>query len=124
MAPAWLLVGCGGFAGAVLRWGAGTAIARAGGAFPWATLAVNAIGCLAIGFVMSATETRGGISSEMRALVVTGVLGGFTTFSAFGWETFALLRAGSTGLAAANIAAQLALGIAAVACGFAWGRAG
>ena len=82
--------------------------------FPYGTLAVNLIGCLAIGFLSYLAETRGVFTAETRTLVFIGVLGGFTTFSAFGNETINLWRQGEGGLAALNVAAHLVLCLGAV----------
>jgi CrcB protein len=109
-----LLIGIGGFVGSVLRyWLSGLAqdLARAS-LFPWGTLAVNLLGCLAIGVVAQLAESRGAFSAETRLLVATGLLGGFTTFSAFGNETLLLLRDAERGLALANVLANVILGLA------------
>jgi len=109
-----LLIGIGGFVGSVLRyWLSGLAqdLARAS-LFPWGTLAVNLLGCLAIGVVAQLAEARGAFSAETRLLVATGLLGGFTTFSAFGNETLLLLRDAERGLALANVLANVILGLA------------
>lgn len=114
-----LLVGAGGFLGAVLRYlagGAVQALARSV-SFPWGTLVVNATGCLAIGVLSHLAEARGVIGAEQRLFLITGLLGGYTTFSAYGNETFLLLREGETALAAANALGQVALGLAAVWAG-------
>ena len=114
-----LLVGAGGMLGSLLRYWVGSAVqARLSPAFPYGTLSVNLIGCAAIGALaawMSARETP---PTELRLFAVVGILGGFTTFSAFGWETFALLREGSLQRAFANVALQLVLGLAAVWAGY------
>ena len=106
-----LIVGTGGFAGAVARYLAGgwilhqTAAAR----FPWSTLAVNVLGCLVMG-VLSGLATRlEWFTPQLRLLLLTGVLGGFTTFSAFGLETVYLLRRGEVFLAAAYMLASVVL---------------
>lgn len=119
-----LLVATGGAAGSVLRYLAGLATKSIAGdsAFPWGTLVVNVLGCAAIGAVLDWLPSRGEQAEQWRCLLVVGVLGGFTTFSAFGAETLALWRAGQLALALANVAAQLLLGLAAVAGG-AWLRA-
>jgi len=119
-----LLVATGGAAGSVLRYLAGLAAKSIAGdsAFPWGTLVVNVLGCAAIGAVLDWLPSRGEHAEQWRCLLVVGVLGGFTTFSAFGAETLALWRAGQPALALANVAAQLLLGVAAVAGG-AWLRA-
>lgn len=111
-----LLVAVGGACGAVARWAVGTWLAPAPDAFPafpLATLVVNVVGCACLGALASTTEPK----DSARLLLGTGVLGGFTTFSAFGLETVALLRTGATGLAALNVAANMGLGLAAAALG-------
>lgn len=119
-----LLAGVGGFVGAAGRYGLGGFAQRLGGstAFPVGTLAVNVLGCLAIGAIAGVTESRGPLSGEARALILAGVLGGFTTFSAFGLETTELVRAGHGGRAAINVVLQVALGLGAVWAGWAVGR--
>ena len=114
-----LLVGAGGFVDSVLRWALSTLVQDAahGARFPFGTLAVNVLGCLAIGVVVQLAETRSAIGAEVRLLVATGLLGGFTTFSAFGNETLDLLRADARALAAANVLANVLLGLAAVHAG-------
>jgi CrcB protein len=111
-----LLVGAGGFLGAVLRYLASGAVQAAAryGHFPWGTFAVNAAGCLLIGVVAGLAELRGVFSPEQRLFLITGFLGGFTTFSAYGYETYYLVRVGEVALAAANVAGQVAVGLAAV----------
>jgi fluoride exporter len=113
-----LLVGLGGFLGSVLRWGVGSLALRAlGASFPYGTLLVNVAGCAAIGAVSYLAEDRRVLSASSQAFLAVGVVGGFTTFSAFGNETLALARDGRTALAAANVAANVVLGLAAVWCG-------
>jgi CrcB protein len=110
-----LLVGLGGFLGSIARyWLSGLAHARFGAGFPWGTLAVNVLGCLAIGALSQVVEQRGGLAPELRALLVVGFLGGFTTFSAFGNETVDLFRSDERAVAWSNIAAQLVLTLGAV----------
>ena len=110
-----LLVGLGGFLGSLGRYGvSGLALRALGPAFPFGTLAVNALGCFAIGAVMFAAEDRELLSPSARAFLAIGVLGGFTTFSAFGHETLVQLRDGHCGFAAANVAANVILGLVAV----------
>ena len=116
-----LLVGSGGFLGSIARyWISELAQERLGPGLPWGTLAVNVLGCFAIGALAQLAEDRIAVPPEMRLLLVVGFLGGFTTFSAFGNETLNLFRAGDPLLGWANIALQLALTLGAV-----WaGRAG
>lgn len=111
-----LLVGAGGFAGALLRYGMSGLVSRQlpGALFPYGTLAVNAAGCLAIGAFLGLSDSRQLFGPELRAFVVIGVLGGFTTFSTFGFETFELLQDGQGLRALANVGAQVGLGVAAV----------
>ena len=111
-----LLVGLGGFLGSMGRWAlAGLAQRLAPGSFfPVGTLAVNVVGCLAIGAAYGLADARGVLSPETRAFVVAGVLGGFTTFSAFGYETMALLKDAELARAAVNILLHIILGLAAV----------
>ncbi len=114
-----LLAGLGGFLGSMLRFGLATAIARLrpGGAFPLETLVVNVSGCLAIGFLAGIFEVRGALTPAARAFLFAGLLGGYTTFSAFGAETFHLLRSAGAPLAALNVVAQVTLGLGAVWAG-------
>ncbi|MBK6941767.1 MAG: fluoride efflux transporter CrcB [Planctomycetes bacterium] len=122
--PLPVLVALGGALGAVARFVCGGAITRAvASSFPWGTLTVNVVGSLAIGAILGVAEGRGGLSDAWRAFAVTGVLGGFTTFSAFSAETLGLIQRAHYGVAAANVAVSVALGLAAVVLGFAIGRA-
>lgn len=89
---------------------------------PAGTLLVNILGCLLIGIVVAAFETRGRDSQLIRAFVVTGLLGSLTTFSTFGYQTVELAREGATKLVVLNIAANLAIGIAAVLIGLQIGK--
>lgn len=119
-----LLVGIGGFCGSAARYAvSGLAQRLLGAAFPYGTLAVNLAGCLCIGLGMQLVEERQLFSPETRALLLTGVLGGLTTFSTFGYESFALLRNGEWRLAALNCGLNLALGLLAVFAGWRLGRA-
>jgi len=119
-----ILVGLGGFVGTFVRYVLGGLIARSkgGATFPYETLAVNVIGCLAIGVLAELAETRGIFSGTTRAILFIGVLGGFTTFSTFGYETVQLLRDGQAVPATWNVGLQLALGLGAVWAGSALAR--
>ena len=97
-------------------------LTRAGEGFSWGTLAVNWLGCLAIG-TAAAVFAAVPHGPGLRLFLVTGVLGGFTTFSAFGLETFELLADGEGGQAFLYVAGSVAGGLAAVALGFFLGRA-
>ena len=108
-----LLVAGGGAVGSVLRYALSVlAVQSLGAGFPWGTLAVNVIGSALIGVCGGL-----GVSGEWRLLLVTGMLGGFTTFSAFSLET-GLLWQRAWWLAAAYVAASLVLGLAAFAVCF------
>lgn len=116
-----LLVGVGGFLGAIARYGVGKGLSQFSDAahwIPYGTLAVNVIGCLVIGLVSGFLDQREGVSVALRAFIFVGILGGFTTFSAFGYETFTLVRSGELGAAASNIAIQVAAGLVAVWLGY------
>jgi CrcB protein len=111
-----LLVGAGGFIGSILRYLASGYVQQwmQTASFPFGTLAVNVLGCLAIGFLSQLADARGVFTPETRALVFVGVLGGFTTFSTFSNESLNLLRGNEVFPALANIAAHLLLGLGAV----------
>ena len=110
------LAGIGGFIGSSARYAVSGYIQLWSKSirFPFGTLAVNLIGCLAIGFLSQLAESRGMFTAETRTLIFIGLLGGFTTFSAFGNETINLWRDGENLLAAANVAAHLLLCLGAV----------
>ena len=110
------LVGLGGFLGSVGRYLLSLLVASWSGAarFPYATLAVNVLGCLAIGVLSGLASRSGFLTPSLRLFLITGLLGGFTTFSAFGYETFLLGKDSLGAMALANIAAQIILGLGAV----------
>jgi fluoride exporter len=111
-----LLVGIGGFIGSILRFLFSGLVHQwtRRDDFPVGTLAVNVLGCLVVGFLSQLAEERGALTAEARAFLITGILGGFTTFSSFGNETMNLWRDGESFFALLNIAAQLVLGLGAV----------
>lgn len=116
MTYAWIVAGAA--LGAPLRYFVGSRVGTGQwGVFPMGTLAVNVSGCLLIGIVLGIAEERGPISRELRLLLVTGFLGGYTTFSAFGWETYSLLRAEDFIPAAAYVMASVFVGLSAVFVG-------
>ena len=110
------LAGIGGFIGSSLRYAVTGYVQTWSRSidFPYGTLAVNLIGCFLIGFLSQLAESRGILTAESRTFIFIGILGGFTTFSAFGNETMNLWREGENLLAMANIAAHLLLGLGAV----------
>ena len=87
--------------------------------FPWGTFVVNMVGCLAIGVVVGLMESRQLFSPEFRLFALIGVLGGFTTYSTFGYETFALLRDADYVRALLNVGIQVVLGLGLVWAGYA-----
>jgi len=119
-----LLVGLGGGAGAMLRYLTGVAAHRAlGGGWPWGTLAVNVIGGLAMGLLVDALALRAGEGQEqLRLLLGVGLLGGFTTFSAFSLELGLMLRRQELGEAAAYALGSVVLSVAALFIGMAVAR--
>lgn len=113
---ALLLVGLGGGLGSICRYLLGSALLQASGQgrFPLGTLAVNVIGCLLAGLLAGLVQRHELLDAQARLFLFTGLLGGFTTFSAFGLETVQLLRQGQTATAALYAGASLACGLAAV----------
>ena len=111
-----LLVGLGGFVGAIARWKLGGWLLHltVQEKFPYPTFAVNVAGCLAIGVLAGLAERQGMFAQGARLFLFTGLLGGFTTFSAFGLETFVLLRRGEPWIAALYVVASVLAGLAAV----------
>lgn len=117
----WLAVS--GAMGTLLRYGLSSLVQRyAGLTFPWGTMAVNLLGCFLFGLLWSVFENRMEVSMELRAVVLVGFLGGFTTFSSFAFEAAGLLRDGAWWRATAHIAGQNIVGIALVYLGLAAGR--
>lgn len=115
-----LAVGLGGFLGSVARYALSGAVTHWTGssAFPFGTLAVNLAGCFVIGVLGGAVEHLHWFSAQWRIFLFTGILGGFTTFSSFGLESWYLIRTGSTAYAVANALCSLVGGVLLVAVGF------
>ncbi len=114
-----LLIGAGGFCGAVLRYLlSGWAHRVYGGVLPVGTLLVNLVGCFALGVLMTLVE-RQALSPEVRLALGVGLLGALTTFSTFGYETVELVRRGALAPALGNVAGNVVLGVAAVWAGMA-----
>jgi CrcB protein len=115
----WFLVGAGGALGSLLRFFLqGQIQVAAGGRFPWGTLGVNLIGSAAIGALAAWLEKTSLPVQPLRAFLIVGILGGFTTFSSFALENLNLLRAGEGRLALLYLAASNVLGIGAAALCF------
>lgn len=109
----YFVVACGAAVGASVRWGIGGVVDRSPDDFPWATLLVNLVGCALAGLAIR-TIAR---DSERWTALVTGVLGGLTTFSAFSIETRSLLDAGRPAVALTYVGVSVVGGVLAVELG-------
>lgn len=118
-----LLVALGGAIGSVLRYVSSVAVSRwAGAPFPWGTLFVNIAGSFVIGLIMMWVLKAGEARENARLLMVTGVMGGFTTFSSFSWETWRLIEDGRLGAAGFNVALSVGACLLATAAAVALAR--
>jgi CrcB protein len=118
-----LIVGFGGFLGAIARHGVNVAMARLWTSpFPLGTFLINVSGSFALGLVASAAAERLGFGPSWRLLLGTGVLGAYTTFSTFELETNRLVEAGALAWAAANVVASFGAGFLALRLGALIGR--
>jgi CrcB protein len=118
---AYLLVAFGSGLGGAARLWVSTLVGRgAGTTFPWGTLAVNVLGCLAVGFLAALFEPASPlhVRQDLRVLLVIGVLGGFTTFSAFSLEALLLIQRGAVAAATAYVVASVALGLLAASAAY------
>lgn len=115
------MVGVGGFLGALARYGLSGLVHRVPGTatFPYGTLVVNLTGCLLIGLFAGLMEARQVFSPELRVFVLIGLLGGFTTFSTFGYESFMLIRDAEYLRVIANVGIHVIVGLALVWLGYA-----
>jgi fluoride exporter len=112
--PVPLLVALGGALGSVARYLLAGVVHRVSSPyFPYGTFVVNVLGCLAFGAIFALSEERAAVGSSARAFLLVGVLGGFTTFSSFTFETFQLIRDGELLLASANAVGQVVIGLGA-----------
>ena len=111
-----LYVGMGGFIGATLRYATSGIIGRftSQAQFPFGTFVVNLMGCFLIGFLAGLADSRDLFNASARAFVFTGVLGAFTTFSTFSYETLGMFQNGQTSPAVMNIGFQILLGLVGV----------
>jgi CrcB protein len=106
------LVAIGGAIGSVSRSLFSTFVLRiTGSLLPLGTFAVNVVGCVAFGAIVGAAEHRFVLTPEARAFLLVGILGGFTTFSSYTFETFTLMQDGQFAAAAFNIAGQVVAGL-------------
>ena len=114
----YLYVFLGGGLGAALRYGLNIGVPRVlGTAFPWATLIINIVGCFAMGLIAAWFILRPNLASEWRLFLATGILGGFTTFSAFSLDFAQLFERGDTGQAFAYATASVVISILACFAG-------
>jgi CrcB protein len=121
----FLLVFVGGGIGSVLRYALATTVQKGtGGPFPAGTFAVNVLGCFAIGLVGALGLERAAVSPEARVFLMIGVLGGFTTFSSFAWETLGLVSVRDALRAALYVTGSVLLGLIGVWLGRLLGRIG
>ena len=119
----YLLIFAGGGLGAVLRyWAQGLVYNRMGSAFPYGTVLVNIVGCFVIGLLMVSMEERFLATPALRLFLTVGILGGFTTFSSFSFETLALFRDGESALALANVGVSVLVCLCATWTGMKLGR--
>ena len=118
-----IFIALAGLVATLLRyWLSGFVSRQYGETFPWGTLVVNLIGCLLTGAAFFLTEERFVVSPTVRTVILIGLLGGFTTFSAYGLQTFTLLRDGDIGLAILNMIVSNILGLSMVWMGYVVGR--
>jgi fluoride exporter len=118
-----LVIALGGAFGATARYLFAQLVQRASGTlFPVGTFAVNCAGCLVFGAIAGAAEQRVQMAPELRLFLLVGVLGGFTTFSSYAFESFGLLRDGQFAAALLNVAGQVVVGLAGMWIGFAISR--
>jgi CrcB protein len=120
----WLLIGLGGFAGAISRYAVDTAVtARVGGDFPWGTFLINVSGSFLLGVLYAVIAERSLLPEEVRGPLLIGFIGAYTTFSTYMLETWRLVEAGSIGTALAYVLGSVGVGLVAVVVGLGIGRA-
>ena len=122
--PVYLAVAAGGALGSLTRYGVDRAIERrVASVFPWSTVTINVTGCVLVGAVVAALVDRHHTPEWLRVGLVMGFLGGDTTFSTFGQESYELLRGGHAGVGLVYAAGSVGVGVLAVALGTTIGRA-
>jgi CrcB protein len=122
--PIYLAVAVGGALGSFSRYSVDRLIERrVASVFPWSTFTINITGCLVVGALVAALVDRHNTPEWLRVGLVMGVLGGYTTFSTFGQESYELLRGGHAGVGAVYALGSLVVGVLAVALGTVIGRA-
>jgi CrcB protein len=119
-----LLIGFAGFIGTLGRyWLSGVVARRYGETFPLGTLAVNLVGCFLVGLSFYLMQERYLVNQNVRTIILMGLLGGFTTFSSLGLQTFTLLQDNEIALAALNLVASNVIGLLLVWAGYTLARA-
>ena len=119
-----LLIGAGGFLGAVARYLLDARVtAWTGGSLPWGTFAVNLTGSFAVGVLFALIVERAALPADLRAPLLIGFLGSYTTFSTFALESWRMIEDGAWLYATANLAGSVIIGVTAVIAGVAIGRA-
>jgi CrcB protein len=120
----YLLIALGGALGSIARFWVGSAIgSRMGVRFPYGTLVVNITACLVIGFSLTYLGKLADLNPAWRYLIAVGVIGAYSTFSTYEWETLSTLRSGAFALASVYAVGSLVLGLAATWCGAALAEA-
>ena len=115
----YLLVAMGGAVGSVLRyWIGGYVGDRLGGRFPYGTFVVNITGCFLIGLIVTLISEHANLNPNWRYLIPIGFIGGYTTFSAFEYETFKSMQDGKMLIASLNVGLSVAVGLVFVWLGF------
>lgn len=114
----WLWVALGGAIGATFRYGTGILLIKPTGLFPWTTWWINLLGCFLAGVFFALSQKYPVLQNEARLFLMVGILGGFTTFSSFGLETFQLLRHGQSVLAFSYALSSLVLGVIVLGLGY------
>jgi CrcB protein len=118
-----LLIGIGGFAGAIARYLVDLRVSVwTGGSLPWGTFVINVSGSFLVGLLFALVVERAALPAEVRGPLMIGFLGAYTTFSTFALESWRMIEDGAWLLASANLAGSMVVGVLAVVAGVALGR--
>ena len=118
-----LLIGAGGFAGAIARYVVDLQVTQRFASFPWGTLVVNVSGSFLVGLLFGLITERAALPAELRGPLMIGFLGAYTTFSTLALESWRMIEDGAWLLAALNLGGSVVIGMIAVVGGLALGRA-